>query len=41
MTQVVHHEDGSTTEVARPEIELDGWRGLPDFFDLTVTNARR
>lgn len=39
VTQVVHHGDGSTTEIARPEIELDNWRGLPDFFDLTVTNG--
>jgi hypothetical protein len=36
-TQVVH-DDGGTTEVPLPELELPGWRGLPDFFDLTVTD---
>ncbi|QIK66761.1 hypothetical protein G7072_10795 [Nocardioides sp. HDW12B] len=38
-TQLVHHADGSTTQVARPDLPIDGWRGLPGFFDLTVTNG--
>ena len=38
-TQVVHHADGSTTRVARPDLPVAGWRGLPGFFDLKVRNG--
>jgi hypothetical protein len=40
VTQVVHDDAGGTTEVPLPELELPSWRGLPGFFDLTVTDRR-
>lgn len=39
VTQVVHHDGGGTSEVPLPELQLSSWRGLPDFFDLSVTDA--
>jgi hypothetical protein len=38
-TQVVHHDGGATTEIPLPELEVPTWRGLPGFFELTVTDA--